>query len=202
MNKLDFLIPDSIVKLINEDLCDLSITVVPIPLQESYPQIRISLDNQVIVDQLLVEEKTINYTTSICKPVQLKIEYLNKEDTDTAVDELGNIIGIKSIFIKSLFINSIDVIKTDIIYQLGSYNRLLSKNTLEYFKKHNIEFGPSSSLTMTENGSWDLNLKYPIVKFFGEIIAVRTNSSKWFDSNILEELYENIQKISKSESKN
>ena len=151
----------------------------------------------IIGNQQINKHATINYKLpkKLKDTVILKIEYLDKTSDHTVVDESGQIIENQSLNIDSLFINNVDVVKTQIIYKLGVYTRILSESTLQYFRDHGIDYGPSHSLTMTENGSWDINLTFPVTKQIIELTAIRKKHELWLDDDILSEINDTINQI-------
>jgi len=197
MSKLDFLIPPGILSLIDEDKLELAISLSATSARGVWPRARIWLDDVIIDDQQINKHATINYKLpkKLKDTVILKIEYLDKTSDHTVVDESGQIIENQSLNIDSLFINNVDVVKTQIIYKLGVYTRILSESTLQYFRDHGIDYGPSHSLTMTENGSWDINLTFPVTKQIIELTAIRKKHELWLDDDILSEINDTINQI-------
>ena len=189
MSDLDFLIPDSILALINENQIDLKIGLRPESAKNSWPSVRIFINNQIVKDQLIDQPTVIDHSLSNSNTdaLELKIEYYGKTDRDTVTNDLGEIIENQSVTIESFTVNGIDLIKNHAIYRLGHYTKILSETTLQYFKDHGIDYGPSHSLYMSENGHWSLSFRLPITKFLIELIAIKKpHESNLTDSYLLE----------------
>ena len=197
MSKLDFLIPDSVLTHMAEDRLELAISLTPTAARDSWPRIKIQLDDLVVNESTLYETSTIVYKLpkKLRDSVQIKIEYLGKTDNDTVVNSAGEIVENQSVTINSVFINNTDIVKTGAIYKLGIYTRILSDNTLRYFQEHGIDHGPNHSLVMSENGSWDLNLTFPINKQLIELTAIKKKHELWLDNDILLEIHDTINQI-------
>jgi hypothetical protein len=133
-----------------------------------WPSVKVSINNDELFDGPVCQTQLIKYAGQSSvgqKEIIFKIEYYNKSDSDTVVEN-GVIKENQSVLIDQLKINTVDVIKTGLIHKLGSYQMDLSQEKLKYFIKNNIDTSTSTNTHMYENGVWTINLELPILSFF------------------------------------
>jgi hypothetical protein len=201
-NNLDFLIPPKINSLLKLNTFDLKINISPFKLLKKFPQVRIIINDEIIIDEQLLQEKTFTYSTNnnVDKNINVVIEFYGKKDRDTIVSTDGEIVENLGISINKIFVNDIDIIKSKIIYNLGQYFYNLSPEKLEYFKSTGKDTDPNHSLVMFENGFWKLNFQMPVLKHFTSIRSVHekhvTNTP---DNYMLNDIYNTILNIRRLE---
>ena len=199
MNDLDFLIPQEIHNLINEKNAEFSIQLTGVPCQGRYPRLRVFFNDTVEVDEKISGTKTLTFQKNTLELdyFDIRLEYYNKLDCDTTTDSLGNILENQGLSIDKFIVNDIDIVKTNIIYNLGSYQYNLSDAKKQYYIGNNINFENTHSLHMFENGTWSLKFKLPIYGFFTKLKSRQEKHELWPNNELLIDIYNTINNIRK-----
>lgn len=194
-NNLDFLIPPQINSLLKLSNFNLKIYLSPSKLLQKFPQYRVIINDKVVIDEELLEQKVFTYSSNYDEDTDIKviIEFYGKKDKDTSVTPTGDIVENLGISIDKVLVNDIDIVSNKIIYNLGKYSYNLSPAKLEYFKSKDINTQPNHSLTMYENGYWTLNFKTPVLKQFTSIRSIHeTHVTNVPDNYMLNDIYNTI----------
>lgn len=196
MNNLDFLIPNEIVELCQFDCFEFSLTLKSSPSRGLWPTVKVTLGDEVIYDDKIVDKKNIHHKKYIdnTQELLLRIEYYGKTSKDTIVKD-NEIVEDQGIIIDDLIVNDVSLIKSNIIYALGNYKLNLDENQKKYFVEHGLDLGPTHSLNMFINGIWELKFKTPVVPY---LIGIRTTKIKyenWPNVKLLNEIYSAIVKL-------
>jgi hypothetical protein len=197
MYNLDHLIPLDILEMMQLDRFDFVLTLTSEPCNSRWPNAKVSVNNEVVFDGIIKEYQQINYNAKFdnINEVYVDIEYYNKQDNDTTVDANGSIIENKSITISELTVNDINLVKTRTIYNLGFFHQNLSPEKQQYFIDHGINFGPSHTLHLAENGVWKLKFQMPVMQEFVRHKASQAPSERWPNPKLLSEIYALIEDI-------
>ena len=199
---LDSVIPKSILDLFNFDQVSMSIRLKSTPAGDKWPKVRIVLGDKIVADQTLSGDDVIDYSTTLSDDISnflLKIEYYDRTDQDTITDANGEIIEDQSVSIEQIILNDIDIVKSQVIYKMGQYTREFSIDKLKYFEERGLDTGPTSSLSMFENGVWTISLKNPITK---QLINLKTFQQKhelWPNDALLIETLDIIDQLQQVE---
>jgi hypothetical protein len=194
MKQLDYLIPKSIMKMMNLDRFDFELKIDTTSANNDWPMIKILVDSEVVFDEQIESSRVIKYQGNCVDKefILLDIEFYGKNENHTVVDENGNIIENQGCVIKSLKINDVDVVSTQIIYNLGHYYFYLSEQKRQYFEKHGYATDRSHSLSMFENGTWKMKLKTPILTELVKYKAFYEAHEQWPDDKFMRLMYNNI----------
>ena len=197
MDNLDFLIPESIIDLIEEKTVDLELVLTGAPCQGRYPKVKIHFNNVVVFDDTIIDQTVVKFTKNIVnlKNLNIGIEYYNKLAFDTYVDKEGKILENQSLKINNFKVNDYDIVEYGIIYGLGKYSLNLSEDKKQYFIEHNIDMRDNHSLEMFENGQWNIELKFPIAQNFCNLKSVHLKHELWPNQKLLNEIYQSIKNI-------
>ena len=199
---LDFLIPDEIISLLQTNRFDLEITLIPFKINNRYPKIKITVDNQILVDKELIQEETFYYSADfdVDKNIKVDIQFYGKNNNDTSVSPAGEILENQGIRISKVIVNNVDIIGSKIIYNLGNYCFNLSAEKFEYYKLHGHETGPTHSLSMFENGYWRLDFKMPVLQQFTKFRSAHEKHVKsWPDNYVYNDIYNTVLNIRRLE---
>lgn len=178
MYNFENLLHEEIKQKLSDKNITLGITLSAKDCEQRWPRCRISLDNEIIFDNFIVNEQRIkfhkNFTDdrSICV---LKLEMYGKTNQDTKIDNIGNIVSNQMIQIEKLFLNEIDIIKNNLIYQ-GKFKMTLDTNKIKYFKENNISI-ENHDYHFYENGIWTLQIGLPVLTY----IINNTKQSETFE---------------------
>ena len=196
-NNLDHLIPTQISAWINSNHIEFRLVLQGYASQGRWPCVKISIDHHVvfqgvvenILDQTFVSTATTDQTQCV-----LEIEYINKNEQDTVVDDQGNILENQHIVIKHLFANNVDIVNNQLIHQgFGQYSMKLSQEKIDYFLKNEYSIKDSTTLEMFENGTWTLIFGLPILNFLTLKQQVYTDQWEQVDIySLLQELYQQM----------
>jgi hypothetical protein len=196
---LDFLIPPQILKLCSLDQFDFRLKLKATPIDNRFPRARIIINDQIIVDREIQTIDTIEYSTrlDLSNPnFKIKIEYYGKTNRDTKVSQSYEIIENQSLEIVECLINNIDIVASNIIYSLGYYYMSLPPEKYNYFKANGFDTGPTHSLSMFENGYWELNLTAPVSTQFAQFKSkYEKHVNNWPNNALLNEIYTTIENI-------
>lgn len=195
--ELDFVIPEELIDLIDEDRFDLQIKLSGFKFKNKLPRVKIMLNDQILASESVTECYEFKYSTKIIPKEKycLSLEFYNKLDNDTLTDENGNIIENLGFQIKSIIINDIDLVATKIIFNLGEYTPKLSDNKLKWFIENNIPHGPNKTLGIFENGIWKINMVAPMLSHFVQFQAFIEKHELWPNLPLLNEIYNTINNI-------
>jgi hypothetical protein len=212
-NNLDQLIPTKILACLNSNHIEFRLVLQGYASQGRWPCVKISIDHCVVFqgavenlsDQTFVLTAESNQTQCV-----LEIEYINKTEQDTVVDDQGNILENQHIVIKHLFANNVDIVNNQLIHQgFGQYSMKLSQEKIDYFLKNGYSIKDSTTLEMFENGTWTLIFGLPILNFLTLKQQVYTNQWEQVDIySLLQELHqrmlicEQLEKISSKQNQN
>ena len=151
----------------NLERIDISVVVEGVAVQQRHPHIAITVDSTIVFDGAVIDTQQFDYhSTAVAGQTMcvIDIEYYNKSDNDTIVDDQGNIIANQSILIKEIWINGVDIIKTGAIHQnIGHYTMTLPVHKYQYFVDNGISTSPTTNTHMFENGVWHLELDLPLL---------------------------------------
>lgn len=196
MRNLESLIPKEIAEIMNLNRFDVEMQLISTQANGIYPKIRVKLDELTIADMRLSGDNIITYKTilDLNTSVNLKIEYYDRSDKDT-VTVNGKIIEDQSITIKRLLLNDVDIVKSNTIYALGKYVPSFSQDKINYFKENNIEYGPSDTLTMMENGIRTLQLQVPLLPQLIQLQTYHKKLSSWPNDRLINNILDEIDRI-------
>ncbi len=207
------MIPTQILAWINSNHIEFRLVLQGYASQGRWPCVKISIDNHVvfqgvvenILDQTFVSTATTDQTQCV-----LEIEYINKNEQDTVVNDQGNILENQHIVIKHLFANHVDIVNNQLIHQgFGQYSMKLSQEKIDYFLKNEYSIKDSTTLEMFENGTWTLIFGLPILNFL--TLKQQGYTDQWEQVDIhglLQELHqqmlicERLEKISHRQNQN
>ena len=164
---LDYLIPQEILSLIQDDLLEIELELEGFACQDRWPVVELKVQEKIIFsgqvkNTLIIQHKEQSNSAK----VNLDLDYVNKTDNDTTVDDTGKIIENQKIEIKKWCINNMNIVKNNIIHSgIGQYTPNLSPQKYQYFVDNGFPTGPSTTLSMTENGQWKIELESPITGF-------------------------------------
>lgn len=197
MHNLDHLIPESVVRLMKLDQFEFSLVLLATPCQGRWPKVKIAVGQEIIFNDVIFKKEHISYknTFNNIKELGVSIEYYDKQDNDTTVDTVGNIIENQSLTISELNVNGIDIVKTQIIYNLGKFYQNLSIKKQQYFLENGIDIGPSHTLCLFENGVWKLLFKFPIMCHFVKYKTHQAPSERWPNPVLLTQIYNLVEEI-------
>lgn len=203
-SKIDYLIPDELIDACHLDRFDVAIEFYGSPSLDQYPQVRVLVDDEVVWDDQVIKNQTINFSHKLNiqnKCVLLKIEYYNKNDiTGTNVNSQGQIIENQSVLIKKIIINDCDIVKNNTIYGFGYYYPQLSDTKIKHFIEHGYSVDPNHSLNMAENGEWRLQFGIPVNQSIAKIISPQyTDKVKWPDNDLLVKIIKKCDRIQQLE---
>lgn len=165
--------------------------------QGRWPCVKISIDHHVVfqgVVEGIFDQTFVSTAASDQTQCVLEIEYINKNEQDTVVDDQGNILENQHIEIKHLFANNVDIVNNQLIHQgFGQYSMKLSQDKIDYFLKNGYSIKDSTTLEMFENGIWTLIFGLPILTFLTLKQQVYTNQWEQVDTySLLQELYQRM----------
>lgn len=196
MNKnLSRLIPKHIVDIIEHNQVDIKLVLDCHAFNCRWPKIKLQINEQFVYAGEVQNQFQFNHSFQISpdqKTFSIKLIYHSKLDTDTKVDSQGKIVENQGIDIKNLVINGVDIVDSTTIHRVGQFTPSLSPKKLSFFKEHNIDTGPSTTLGLYENGVWDMTFKLPVLSHFSEIqhhIEYNSNDS-WRD--LVAEIYSRV----------
>lgn len=197
MDNLEYLIPKEISCLIEDSSIDLEFVLIGFPCQKRYPRIRIHFNDHVIFDDEIKEHQKLKFSENVknLTDLEIRLEYYNKQDNDTTVDDSGDILENQFIKIEKIFVNNYDLIDFGIIYNLGTYRLNLTDTKKQYFIENNINVSDSHSLDMVENGSWNLKLQLPINSYFCSLKSTHLKHELWPNQKLLNEIHNLIKNI-------
>ena len=197
MNQFDHLIPQHIIQKMILNSVELELVLKASPAGGIWPRVKVSVNSQVLFDGTVIEKQTITHSNKHDPgtEVRLSIEYLDKTDQHTLVDDQGQLIENQSVLIESIKLNDVDLVQTNLIYNFGKYFYNLSETKKQYFKtqRHETEF--SHSLHMCENGSWILDLKVPILPELIKHKALHEKHEIWPDDKFMNDMYNTIKRV-------
>jgi len=199
MNQFDYLIPPHIIEKMALDCVDFELKLICAPARNIWPHVKVSINNDIIFDGIVEQQGTIKYSNKH-EPgtvVRLHIEYLDKTDEHTVVDDQKQIVENQWVKIESLLANDVDLVSTNLIYNFGCYFLKLSDTKKQFFKQQGYETETSHSLQMFENGSWILDLKVPILPELIKLKAFYEKHENWPDDKFMTSMYNSIQAIEK-----
>lgn len=199
---LDFLIPGQVIEQCKLQHFNLLIGIEGTPAQAQYPTVKVSVNNVVIYDQPTVNYVEIPFdATDDIDSYQVLIEYYNRPNNATVVDDQGNISENQHVKISKVVVNEVDIIQSQIIYNLGNYTKNLTDEQKAYYLAHGHAVEPTHSLEMYENGFWTLNFKMPVLL---EFIKLKKSQAKheqsWF-TDLNHKIYDTINNIRSIEKK-
>jgi hypothetical protein len=199
---LDFLIPEHIIDQCRLNHFDLLIGVRGIPVQSRYPTVKVRVNSSVIYDAPAVDYIEIPFNcVGDVGSYQVIVEYYNKKDSDTVVNDQGHIIENQHVKIVKIVVNEVDIVQSQIIYNLGNYTKNLTKEQTAYYVEHGYDVGPTHSLEMYENGYWTLNFKMPVLPEFIKLKKTHIKHEKSWFYDLNHRIYDTINNIRAIEKK-
>jgi len=136
----------------------------------------------------------IKYSGSVDDPyLNLTVELLNKTTNHTVVDSNGNILENQHVLLESIIVNGVDLVRTRLIHRVGDYRMHLDEIKKQHFKNLGIDIGPTTSLSMYENGVWKIQLQQPVLSYLS---ALQAKIEPWEQGNwqyLSEEIYKTIE---------
>lgn len=175
------LIPKEIIDLMNLNRFDLRIYLDAKSAQETWPMVKIEVNNQIIFDDLIVEHQEICYSLgSTENKVTVKIFYYGKTQDHTVVEN-GSIVEDQHVVISKILINDVDIVEKNIVYNCGCFH---------------TESGTSHTLGLYSNGYWQLEFELPIYNFFTKLKGHRESWEKWPDPELINSLLTTLKNIS------
>jgi hypothetical protein len=204
MDDLDYLIPEQIAQLIEDTTLNLELILFGFQCQKRYPKIKVHYNNDILFDGEIKERKILKFNKNVTnlKNLEIRLEFYNKLDNDTFVDESGKILENQGVKIEKIIVNNYDIIDCNIIYNLGKYELNLSDSKKQHFIKNNISIGDSHSLDMFENGSWNLKFNFPIASYFCSLKGSHLKHELWPNYKLLNEINDSIKNIRRLETEN
>ena len=199
---LDFLIPDHIIDQCKLNHFNLLIALEGGSVQSRYPSVKVSVNGNVIYDKPIVDYVEIPFdSVENFSSYQVIVEYYNKTNNDTVVNDQGHIVENQYVKIVKMLVNEVDIIPSQIIYHLGNYTKNLTKEQKEYYLEHRHDVGPNHSLEMYENGQWTLDFKMPVLPEFIKLKKPYVKHEQaWFD-DLNHKIYDTINNVRAIEKK-
>lgn len=198
-SKLDYLIPNEIIKACQLDQFDLNLTVTGTPSFQIYPKMRVWIDDNIMWDGSVVNQQSIPISHKLDitrQSVVVRIEYYNKDEIKgTCVNEEGKVVENQSLAIDKFLLNSVDLVSNNSIYNFGYYYMKLSDSKCKYFKEHGYNIGPNHSLNMFENGEWKLTFGIPITRSIAKVVSPQRTTTKWPDNDLLIDIINTCDRI-------
>jgi len=160
--------------------------------QGRWPCVKINVNQQTVDDFYVIGTKQVEYEFNVDQEhCVLDIVYYNKTDLDTVIDSQGQIIENQNITVNGVIVNGVDLVKTNLIYRnIGAYTMLLDPHKQQYFLDHGLDFGPSHSLSMYENGIWSIKLGMPVLSFLSHLQQNNEIVEQQDIQPVLEEIYQ------------
>lgn len=142
--------------------------------KNKHPSVKISVNDLILCDEVITQvEKEYSFTIKPSKNNILSIEHYNKENSDTVVDQNGNIVKDLSIELISIEIDNIKILET-VLYNMPFYVKW-PDNLIKDFENR----GESPPEYLTNNLYFGFNGTY---KFdFSDNIVVEYYKQFWFD---------------------
>ena len=193
---LDFLIPMHIIDQCKLNHFNLLIALEGVPAQSRHPSVKVRVNNTVIYDAPTVGYVEVPFdAVGNINGYQVIIEYHSKTNNDTVINHQGHIVENQHVKIVKMIVNEVDIISSQIIYNLGNYNKNLTKEQKEYYMKHGHDISPTHSLEMYENGQWTLDLKMPVLPEFIKLKKPYIeHENAWFNG-LTHKIYNTINNI-------
>jgi hypothetical protein len=164
MNNFNKLLPPKILDKLDCKNLTLDLLITGEDCQGRHPSCRVSINDNIIFDGYVIDQKIITFTGDIHNPTaNIKIEYYGKTSQDTRVDSVGNIIANQKISVSKFILNDIDIIKNNLIHQ-AEYIMTLDPNKEKYFKENNIA-NRNHNYHLYENGQWSLQIGIPVLTY-------------------------------------
>lgn len=195
---LEALIPQKILDLCEFDRFDVELILQSTAAAERWPRVQILIDNKVVRDETVCQRSLLQIRHRLDqnqKQVRFDLRYLDKTSGDTIIDQKGQILQNKTVEIIGLRINDVDLISTNLVYGFGHFIMDLTDEQKHYFQTHSINYGPSHSLLMSDNGTWSWQLPVPILSGFVSRSSLYQKHEKWFDSDLYHKIYTKIQDV-------
>jgi len=166
------LIPPEIKELYNHKKADVILKLASVSAKTNWPLVCVSINNNVIFNDLVINEAEITSTT--VDPIQseffLSIKFCNKTDNDVVCVD-NKIVENMSLTISSMIINGVEMLKNGVLFNFGSYNMDIDHEKEKLFHSLNIPTRNSHSLSMTENGEWEVRIQYPILSSICQLVS-------------------------------
>jgi hypothetical protein len=191
MSRLDHLIPDSIVSMVEQDKFKIDLVLNGIAAGGRKPSVCLIVNDQQVWQSTVDQETVVRYEQTTSEPeIAFKIKYYNKQTGDTIVDRDGNIIENQCIKIKKILLNDVDIVQNQALYQLGQYHMELSPEKRDYFIQHGFNVEPNHSLDMYENGEWRISVVMPVLSGLASRLSLYEKHEVWIESQ--QEVYAKI----------
>lgn len=202
---LDYLLDNTVIEYCNFDRFDLNLVLSSTPAEKRWPTVKIWMDTELVAEKTVANGKWhFDFSTKVDLErdhVCLEIEYVDKTDRDTVIDAQGSIVQNQSVTIEKIFVNDVDLLETNMIYTLGHYTPELSPEKTAYYLKQGYSIEPSHTLTMYENGRWQMRMPLPISTNFVRTMAKQEAHEKWPDPELLTNIIKTVNTIRDLERK-
>lgn len=199
---MDHLIPSEILEICGFDRIDLRLDLSGQSCQAQWPCIDVVVDGQLRAsthaDPKLCWQ---DLWTTQRDSLHVKICYHGKTHDHTRVDDQGNIVENQCVTIDRLCVNGVDLVSTGLIYRFGEYRMELADDKLQYYQQHGFDTGPSHSLTMWENGTWEIEIPVPVLPAMIRYQSRYQPHEKWMDEDIYQQVHRCVLDIQELERK-
>lgn len=144
------------------DITNLEIKLVGTPANQNYPCVRIFINHNRVLDDYIIDEYNVALQLeNIAQQIHILIEYYNKTDKDTIVDN-GVIIGNQCVCIDQLTINGAKILG-DSLANISNVNYRLTEDQKTIYNKHGYKWENVSSNSLYNNGTLEICLNAPFV---------------------------------------
>ena len=146
------------------DLYNFTIELIGTPVNDRYPEVKLSIDNQIVWTGAIVNSIFLNFDSIVIDnpEVCLEIDYFNKLDNDTIVDENEIIVANQSVKINSLSINGLLISGDHLPFYSSTTYRLTETQTAAY-NSNSFPWKDVKTNILWNNGSWKIKLRKPII---------------------------------------
>jgi hypothetical protein len=165
MYNLDNLLPAEILTRTQSKVVDLELVLVGEDCNGSWPKCNVKINDIKIFEGTVVKQQIIKYLNEFVteSSISISINRYGKTESDTIINQKGDILSNQKLSIDKFKLNNIDLIKNNFIYN-AEYVMDLPQKKLEYFVKHNIDT-KNKDYHFYENGCWSLTMGLPILTY-------------------------------------
>lgn len=168
----------------------------------AWPAIQIKVGGEEIFSGEVVNDIVVSGTVETEEKFDILIDYQNKKDHDTVVDDNGNILENQLIEIKEISVNGIELVRSGLIYRgIGCYNMTLTPYKKEQLELHNQSTAASCNLVMTENGTWKISLEHPTHTFLTRCWTEPEQEARIGLHSVFDEIYDCVERCLELEKK-
>lgn len=130
----------------------IAVTLTPTHWKERFPGARVYINEQLIFEEILTEEKTITWQGTIQEQNKIIVEMYNKQDGDTTKDSDGNIANDVLLNIQNISIDEIEL--GQLLWTKSIYYPDPSNTSAPSHMKECVNLG--------WNGRWELEFDSPV----------------------------------------